>query len=51
MGDRLGHVKKGYSADMVLLDESLHVQATLIKGQIAFTTPEAMSRLIPNSVS
>jgi N-acetylglucosamine-6-phosphate deacetylase len=50
MGDRLGHVIKGYSADIVLLDETLHVQATLLKGQIAFATPEAMGRLNPNGV-
>jgi N-acetylglucosamine-6-phosphate deacetylase len=51
MGDRLGHIINGYFTDIVLLDESLHVQATLVKGQIAFATPEAISRLTPNGVS
>lgn len=50
MGDRLGHLKEGYSADIVLLDNSLHVQATLVKGQIAFATPEALSRLTSRGV-
>jgi N-acetylglucosamine-6-phosphate deacetylase len=47
IGDRLGHLKAGYSADIVLFDESLQVQATLVKGKIAFATPEALSKLTP----
>jgi N-acetylglucosamine-6-phosphate deacetylase len=50
MGDRLGHIKKGYSADIILLDDSLHIQATLVQGQIAYATPEAIRKLIPNSI-
>jgi N-acetylglucosamine-6-phosphate deacetylase len=45
MGDRLGHVIQDYPADIILLDESLQVQATWVKGQIAYFTLEAMIRL------
>jgi N-acetylglucosamine-6-phosphate deacetylase len=48
MGDCIGHIKKGYSADIVLMDESLHIQATLVGGQIAFATPEALDKLTQN---
>jgi N-acetylglucosamine-6-phosphate deacetylase len=45
MGDRLGHIKKGYPADIILLDDSLHIQATLVGGKIAFATQEAIRKL------
>jgi N-acetylglucosamine-6-phosphate deacetylase len=51
MGDCLGHLKEGYPANIVLLDESLHVQATFVEGKIAFATPDALSRLSPSGVS
>jgi N-acetylglucosamine-6-phosphate deacetylase len=50
MGDRLGHIKKGYSADIILLDDSLHIQATLVAGQIAYATPEAIRKLTKVSI-
>jgi len=31
-----------------LMDESLHIQATLVGGQIAFATPEALDKLTQN---
>lgn len=45
MDDRLGHIKSGYPANLVILDADLHVQATLIEGQIAYATPSAAQRL------
>jgi N-acetylglucosamine-6-phosphate deacetylase len=33
--DRLGHLKEGYQADIVLLDKSMQVQATYIGGSLA----------------
>jgi len=31
--DRLGHIAEGFQADLVLLDDALHVQGTWIAGQ------------------
>lgn len=45
MDGQTGHLKTGYPADLVLLDETYHVQATLIGGQLAFSTAQAEQRL------
>ncbi len=42
---RFGHLKGGYPADFILLDEALQVQATFINGTAVFTTQEASRRL------
>lgn len=33
---RMGHIRQGNDADLVLLDEDLHVQTTIIKGEIVY---------------
>jgi N-acetylglucosamine-6-phosphate deacetylase len=45
MDDRLGHLQPGYPADLVLLDESAQVQATLIAGHLCYSRPESLQRL------
>ena len=42
---RKGRLKKGYDADVLILDQSLALQATFCKGAITFTTDEWRERL------
>jgi N-acetylglucosamine-6-phosphate deacetylase len=42
---RFGHIKAGYPADFILLDEGLAVQATFIEGEAVYATQEASRRL------
>jgi N-acetylglucosamine-6-phosphate deacetylase len=42
---RKGRLKAGYDADILILDQSLVLQATLCKGAIAFATDEWAERL------
>ncbi|HEX7972940.1 MAG TPA: N-acetylglucosamine-6-phosphate deacetylase [Anaerolineales bacterium] len=46
LGDRLGHLKPGFPADLVLLDPALRVQATFVRGQAAFVTPQAQFEIL-----
>jgi N-acetylglucosamine-6-phosphate deacetylase len=43
--DRKGCLEVGYDADLVLLDQSMHVQATFCRGEVAFATKEWKERL------
>ena len=40
MDDRLGEIKSGYWADLVLLDEELTVVATIVDGQVVYLRDE-----------
>jgi N-acetylglucosamine-6-phosphate deacetylase len=42
---RFGHVRDGYPADFLLLDEGLQIQATFINGTMDYATREASRRL------
>jgi N-acetylglucosamine-6-phosphate deacetylase len=42
---RLGQIKAGYKADMILLNESLEVQATFVSGKLQFASPDTLARL------
>jgi len=43
--ERKGLLKAGYDADLLILDESLQLQATICRGEIAFATPAWQERL------
>lgn len=43
--DRLGHLRTGYAADFVLLDEALAVQATFVGGRLRFAATASERRL------
>lgn len=43
--DRLGHLKAGYAADFVLLDDALAVKATFVGGRLRFAAPASERRL------
>jgi N-acetylglucosamine-6-phosphate deacetylase len=38
---RMGHIREGNEADLVLLDEDLQVQVTIIKGEIVYERGKA----------
>ncbi|MDP2990935.1 MAG: amidohydrolase family protein, partial [Kiritimatiellota bacterium] len=45
LGDRMGHLFPGFPADLLILNEVLQVEATLVKGQVVYATPQAQERL------
>jgi N-acetylglucosamine-6-phosphate deacetylase len=45
--ERKGQLGQGCDADLVLLDESLQLQATLCRGAVAFANDEWSERLLP----
>jgi N-acetylglucosamine-6-phosphate deacetylase len=40
LDDRLGHLRPGYPAHLVVLDHSGHVQATIVAGRVRYATSE-----------
>ena len=47
---RKGRLKAGFDADVLILDQSLALQATICRGEIAFATDEWRERLSALSV-
>jgi N-acetylglucosamine-6-phosphate deacetylase len=41
----MGHLRPGFPADLVILNQTLQVEATLIGGRVAFATLQAKERL------
>jgi N-acetylglucosamine-6-phosphate deacetylase len=42
---KMGHLRPGFPADLVILNQTLQVEATLIGGRVAFATRQAKERL------
>jgi N-acetylglucosamine-6-phosphate deacetylase len=40
----LGAILPGYCADLVLLDQNLHVCATIVQGNVVYQTTELLTR-------
>lgn len=45
LGDRMGHLLPGFPADLLILNEALQVEATLVRGHVVYATPQAQERL------
>ncbi|MEX2234160.1 MAG: N-acetylglucosamine-6-phosphate deacetylase [Cyclobacteriaceae bacterium] len=43
VGDRKGSLAKGKDADIVIFDESINIETTIIKGKVVYASPQAAS--------